>query len=66
MTRQQTFVTYKNIKYKDVKKYLNSSHDKEYNGTQFCRLELPQPSYHSIKILYVFLWNALQFLHKLL
>ena len=57
MTRKQTNIQ-KHYSTKMTQKYLNSSCDKESDGTLFCRLELPQPSYRSIKILQVFLWNA--------
>ena len=40
----------KTLEYKKMTQiYLNSSRNKESNGIQFCRLELPQPSYCSIK-----------------
>ena len=35
MTHKETLVTYEALEYKDNTKYLNSSCDKEYNGTQF-------------------------------
>ena len=35
MTRKQTLITYKNIRVQIRQKYLNSSRDKESNGTQF-------------------------------
>ena len=54
MTREQTLVIYKKIRVQNYAKCLNSR-DKESDGTQFCRLELPQPSYHSINTPEVFM-----------
>ena len=75
-SNSQTLITYKTLKYKDntrifkclmciLQNYLNSC-DKEYNSTIFYRLELPQPDYHSIKTMYIYLWNVILHLSLLM
>ena len=59
MTREQTFVTYENIRVQRWHKNIWTFHViRSPMVPSFCRLELPQPSYHPIKALQVFIWNT--------
>ena len=58
MTREQTLVTYENIRVQIWCKHIWTLHMiRSPMIPSFCRLQLPQPSYRSIKTLQVFLWN---------
>ena len=62
MTHKQTLVLYENITIQRQHKNIYTPHMiRSTMVPNFCKLELPQPSYHSIKTLQVFLQDA--FLH---
>ena len=56
MVRKQTLETCENIKVQRWHKNISTSHiTRSLMVQSFCRLELPQPSYHSVKTPYVFM-----------
>ena len=60
VTREQTLVTYENIRVQRQCKNIWTPHVmRSPMVPSFCILELPRPSYHSINTPQVFLWNAL-------
>ena len=64
-TRKQTLITYENIRAQRQRKNIRTPHMiRSPMVSRFCKLELPQPSYHLIKTVQFF--YEIRFLNQVL